>query len=248
MLALALCYLLLADINTARRLAEQGKTAEALAEIQAALRSAPDDPEVQYQAGELLRTLGANRAERLQQLAPESAEAHELLGRSLEARGFLNDALGQYRAALRANPALRGLHFLTGNVLWKKRDFEAARAEFQAELQLNPNHTLANLRLGQTLLSLDQPSCVDYLRKAVAADDSSIEAHRALGQAYRLTGDHRRALEQFRIVAQRRPDDDTVHAQLAGEYRALGDSARAKAEMEEHRRLLEARAAAARTK
>jgi tetratricopeptide (TPR) repeat protein len=244
----ALWFLLVADINSARRLAEQGKTAEALAEIQAALRSAPDDPEVQYQAGELLQSLGANRAEILQKLAPESAEAHELLGRSLEARGLLNDALNQYRAALRVNPALRGLHFLIGNVLWKKRDFEAARAELEAELRFNPNHALANLRLGQTLLNLDQPSCVDYLRKAVAADDSSIEAHRALGQAYRLTGDHRHALEQFRIVAQRRPNDDTIHAQLAGEYRALGDAARAKAEMEEHRRLLEARAAAARTK
>jgi tetratricopeptide (TPR) repeat protein len=244
----AFWFLLLADINAARRLVEQGKTVEALAEIQAALRNAPDDPEVQYQAGELLRTLGANRAERLQQLAPDSAEAHELLGRSLEARGRLNDALAEYRAAMRVNPNLRGLHFLIGNALWKKREFEAARAELEAELRVNPNHALANLRLGQTLLSLDQPACVDYLLKAVAADDSSIEAHRALGQAYRLTGDHRRALEQFRIVAQRRPKDEAVHAQLAGEYRALGDAARAKAEMEEHRRLLEARAAAAQTK
>jgi tetratricopeptide (TPR) repeat protein len=241
-------FLLGADINSARRLIEQGKIGEALTEIQTVLRTAPDDPEVQYEAGELLRTLGADRAEKLQQLAPGSAEAHELLARSLEARGLLNDALDQYRAALRANPNQRGLHFLIGNVLWKKRDFENARPELEAELRLNPNHALANLRLGQVLLTQDQPSCLDYLRKAVAADDSSIEAHRSLGQAYRLTGDHEKALRQFRIVAERRPNDDEVHAQLAGEYRALGDAAQAKAEMEAHRRLLQSRAAAAQPK
>jgi tetratricopeptide (TPR) repeat protein len=241
-------FLLGADLDSARRLIEQGKISEALTEIQSALRTAPGDPEVQYQAGELLRMLGADRAEKLQQLAPDSAEAHELLGRSLEARGLLNDAVDQYRSALKVNPNQRGLHFLIGNALWKKRDFENARPELEAELRLNPNHALANLRLGQVLLGQDQRSCVEYLRKAVAADDSSVEAHRSLGQAYRLNGDHQQALRQFRIVAERRPNDDDVHAQLAGEYRALGNAAQAKAEMEVHRRLLEARAAAAQRK
>ena len=245
---LSLCLLLIADIRSARALLDQGKTVEALSELEAVLRASPNDPEVQYEAGELLRALGAERAARLQRLAPESPEAHELVGRSLEAGGHLDEALAEYRAALRNHAGLPGVHFLIGNVFWRKRDFEAARPELEAELRLNPNHPLANLRLGQVLLSLNEPASVEYLRKAVAADDSSVEAHRELGKAYRLLGDHAAALKEFRIVAGRRPNDESVHAQLAGEYRAVGEPARASAEWAIHRRLLETKADAARRK
>ena len=252
MLALLVCIVysfLFADVRTARALLERGKTLEALNELQAALRSAPDDPEVQYEAGELLREIGAERAAELQRMAPESAEAHELLGRSLEARGQVDEALAEYRLALKSHADIAGVHLLIGNVFWRKRDFEAARPEFEAELRLNPNHPLANLRLGQVLISLnDARASLQYLKRAVAADDSYIEAHRELGRVYRLLGDHHAALSQFRIVADRRPNDESVHAQLAGEYRAIGEVGQANAEWAIHRRLLEAKAAAAQRK
>src|SRR6516164_4195939 len=149
LLAVGLCAFMFADIRTARALLEQGKTIDALKELQAALRSAPDDPEVQFEAGELLREIGAQRAAELERVAPESAEAHELVGRSFESRGRLDEALAEYRMALKNHPEITGVHLLIGNVFWKKRDFEAARAELEAELRLNPNHALANLRLGQ---------------------------------------------------------------------------------------------------
>lgn len=238
-----------ADIRTARALLEKGEVSRALQEIEAALRDAPGNPEVQYQAGELLRELGAERAERLRHLAPDSAEAHELLGRSLESRGQLDAALAEYRAALRNSAGLPGIHFLIGNLLWKKRDFSMARPELESELRLNPNHTLAHLRLGQILLNLNEPeAAMGHLRTAVAADPSSIEAHRALGRAYRALGRHREALGEFQTVASQRPNDDSVHAQLGGEYRALGNADQARAELEIHRRLLAAKAAAARQK
>src|SRR6516164_7550573 len=147
LLAVGLCAFMFADIRTARALLEQGKTIDALKELQAALRSAPDDPEVQFEAGELLREIGAQRAAELERVAPESAEAHELVGRSFESRGRLDEALAEYRIALN-----------------------------------EPNAAL------------------EHLKRAVEADDSSIEAHRELGRVYRLIGDHRAALNQFRIV------------------------------------------------
>jgi tetratricopeptide (TPR) repeat protein len=238
-----------ADLHSARMHVQKGEIREGLREIEAALHSAPDDPEIQFEAGQLLREISAEHAVRLQQLAPDSAEAHQLLGRSLEARGQLNEALVEYRAALRNNPALPGLHFLIGNVLWKQRDLEEARKEFEAELHLNPNHVLANLRIGDVLLNLGEPkAAAEHLRIAVQADESSVSAHQSLGKAYRALGHHAEALQEFQFVARQRPNDESVHAQLAGEYRALGDSDKAKGEMELHRRLLEVRAAAARKK
>ena len=112
-----------ADLRSARTHVQNGEIVEGLREIEAALHSAPDDPEIQFQAGQLLREISAEHAGRLQQLAPNSSEAHQLLGRSLEARGRLDEALAEYRNALRNNATGPGVHFLIGNVLWKQRDF-----------------------------------------------------------------------------------------------------------------------------
>ncbi len=247
--SLAVYALFAADLHSARMHVQKGELLEGLREIQAALRSAPDDPEIQFAAGQLLREISAQHALRLQQLAPDSAEAHQLLGRSLEARQQLDGALVKYRAALQKNKAAPGVHFLIGNVLWKQRDLEEARKEFEAELQLNPDHALANLRLGDVLLNAGEPkAAAEHLRRAVQADESSVSAHQALGKAYRALGRHAEALQEFQFVARQRPNDESIHAQLAGEYRAVGDLDNAKSEMERHRQLLQARAAAAQKK
>src|SRR5690242_9073731 len=100
---------LTADIQTAQRLLAEGKVIEALYEIDGVLRANPDDPEIQFQAGVLLRRLGADRVARLRQLAPDSPEAHELMGESLESRGELDEALAEYRAAMKIRPDSAGL-------------------------------------------------------------------------------------------------------------------------------------------
>lgn len=244
---IVLSLLLAADLNQAQIMLREGRIPEALREMDAALREAPHDAEIKYEIGELLRELAGERAARLEELAPDSAEAKQLLGRSLEARGKLEEAVAAYRAALSKNPRLAGLHFLIGNIQWRERDFEGAKAEMEAELHLDPQHPLANLRLGQILLAMNEPGpAADHLREALRADDSLIEAHRELGRAYRALGRYADALQEFQLVASRHPQDSSVHAQLASVYRSLGQNERAKAEMEAQRRLLQERAEAAR--
>ena len=111
-------------------------------------RRFPDNPEAKFAAGEIFQELAALRAEQLQRVAPDSAAAHELLGKSLEARGKLNEALAEYRKALEKGPATPGLHFLAGNLEWKLKNFDAAEAELLDELKLNPHHAMANLQNG----------------------------------------------------------------------------------------------------
>ena len=235
------------SLNTARRLVREGRYSEALPEIEKALGESPRNPEVQYQAGEILKELGVLRAAKLVELAPDSAEAHELLGRFLEAQGSLDAALVEYRAALSRKPELAGLHFLTGSVLWKQRSFAAAREELEAELRIHSNDVLAHLRLGQTLLALNEPSvAVDHLRAALAGGDSEMEARRELGKAYRALGNNADALVQFNWVARLRPRDEQIHAQLASVYRALGDKTNTAVEMEKHRRIIAEKAEASR--
>jgi tetratricopeptide (TPR) repeat protein len=225
-----------ARIQLARTLVELDRIPEALEEIQRALEIQPRAPETELNAGKLLEELASSRFTRLQTLAPDSPELREIVGRQWEARGNLDRALTEYRAALEKDPARSGTHFLVGNVLWKMRNPEAALPEFKSELERNPQHSLANLRVGQILVASNQPAkAIPFLKVAAG---SSIDARRELGKALRQVGDYRDARRELEAVTQARPNDRSAHALLAQVYRALGDPESAKRELEIHRKLL----------
>lgn len=231
-----------ATIESIRALIQSGRTLEALHEINVLQKQKSDDPDVQLEIGKIFQELGALRAERLEQLAPSSPQAHELIGKSLEAHEKLPEALAQYRLAAQGDPALPGIHFLIGNLYWKQRDFGAAKPELEAELQLNPNHALANLRMGEISLVTDTDTpnaAVSYLRKAISDPHASLEAHRELGKALRVAGQYDEALKELQFVAERQPEDNQVHAQLAALYRAMGNAEAARKEMQTQRQILQ---------
>ena len=232
------------QIDKVRDLIGQGKIVEALQEVERIQKSSPEDPDAKFAVGEILQELGALRAEQLQRVAPDSPAAHELLGKSLESRGKLEQALAEYRRALQKNPTAPGLHFLVGNAEWKLHNIGPAEAEFREELKLNPHHAMANLRMGQIVLDTqrDEPGrAVAYLQEATADAKSSLDAHRELGKALRLDHKFQEALKELQLVASRRPNDDSVHAQLAAVYKEIGDPERARQELEIHRRILKER-------
>ena len=96
--------------------------------------------------------------------------------------------------------------------------------------------------MGQVLLRMDETTplkAIPYLRKAASDPGASLEAHRELGKALRLSGQQQEALRELKLVAERMPDDNMIHAQLAAVYRAMGDSAAARREMGLHTRILQ---------
>lgn len=227
--------------SQARELIHKGKITDALARVSVLQKRGSTDAEAEFAAGEILQELAALRAEQLQRVAPDSAEAHELLGKSLEAQGKLEEAFIQYRQALQKAPARPGLNFLTGNVEWKLRKFEDAQHDFREELKINPHHAMANLRMGQILLDArrDTPAeAIPYLQEAVAGAPASLEAHREFGKALRLAHQYPEAEKELRIVALRAPNDPTVHAQLAALYKEMGEQEKAREEIKLHAKIL----------
>ncbi len=225
----------------ARELIHQGKIADALSLVSALQKRGTADPEAEFAAGEILQELAALRAEQLQRVAPDSAEAHELLGKSFEAQGKLEEALAKYRRANEKAPGKPGLHFLIGNVEWKLKKFADAQVEFREELKTNPHHAMTNLRMGEILLETqrDAPSqAVVYLQEAVAGASDSLDAHRELGKALRLAHQFPEAEKELRLVESRAPNDPTVHAQLAALYKEMGEQEKAREEIAIHARIL----------
>ena len=70
---------------------------------------------------------------------PDNAMAHCNLGTALKAKGDLEGAIAEYRAALRLQPDSAMAHYDLGRVLWTKGDREAAFEEIHTAHRLAPN-------------------------------------------------------------------------------------------------------------
>lgn len=227
-----------AHLLLARALIEVGRIPEAIGRLQAAAKN-ESDPEARFRVGEILQQLALERQAELRRVAPDSPELDELAGRQFELQGRLNDALQRYRSAAKKDAQRSGIHFLIGNLLWRQRNLAEAEAELRNELQRNPHHGMANLRLGQVLIGADRAQdALAALEQAVAAMPTSAVAHRELGKAYRKLDRPQDALREWKAAAAANPNDDQVHFLLGSLYKQIGDSQSSANEMKLHRDIL----------
>ena len=77
------------------------------------------------------------------EIRPDSAEAHYELARSLWGLGKWQAADPQVRQAIELNKDYAGPHALMGNIYIERQDPEAALAEFEEYLRLDPDGSLA---------------------------------------------------------------------------------------------------------
>jgi tetratricopeptide (TPR) repeat protein len=237
-----------ARILLARTLLELNRAAEAMAELDRALDEQPS-PEVKFQIGQIARQLAEQRFADLQNRAPKSAALLELLGRQQELRGRFAEALEQYQAAAAMNPDRPGIHYWAGNALWRLRRLDEAKGALERELKTTPHHTMANLRLGQVLIAMDDAAgAVPHLEFAVKALPESVEARKDLGKAYLQTGRTAEARREWEAVAQQAPADDQIHYLLGNLYRGIGERDLAQREFARHREILDRRRALAERK
>ncbi len=81
--------------------------------------------------------------ERSLEIRPDLAEAHYEIARSLWGLGKWQAAEPHVRQAIELNPDYAGPHALMGNIYIQRNDPEAALAEFQKCLELDPDGSLA---------------------------------------------------------------------------------------------------------
>ena len=101
--------------NLGLALADAGRTSEAIAQYEEALRLKPDDAEAHYNLGSALAKTGRTseaiaQFEEALRLTPAFAEAHYNLGMALAKTGRTSEAIAQFEEALRLKPDLAGGH------------------------------------------------------------------------------------------------------------------------------------------
>lgn len=163
--------------------------------------------------------------EQFQQLEPNSARSHLLLGDIYRQRRRFDDAVSEYQKALTLTPndpaALLGLasaYLGNGNT-------ERTIATAQSGLIEEPDDPELNLLMGEALVSKHQyPEAEPFLLKALAAKPQMLpHVHGLLGEVYAEAGKTQQAIEQLKLGLPS-DQDGSLHYQLARLYRRTGDT------------------------
>jgi Flp pilus assembly protein TadD len=146
-------------------------------------------------------------------------------------RMVLQDALARHN--IEKNPADFEAHYNLAAMLQSKNQADAAIAEYQAAVRLQPDDAVANNALGAALTEAGHPDqAVVYLKRAFKARADYFDAHYNLGIALATQDDFEGAAGEFQIAARLRPRDANVEANLGAALAETGHLAEAKLHFE----------------
>jgi tetratricopeptide (TPR) repeat protein len=191
-------------------------------------RDYPNDPEALYAATHAYSDLSMQASQQLAHGAPFSYQVHLLNAEALELQNKWDEAANEYRKILEINPMLPGMHARLGRALLSKpqpppEDVQQARKNFEQELQIDPNNTVAEYVLGD-LASRDSdlPAAIRHFTKATKLDASFAEAYLGLGSALVSSKRFEEAIPPLETYEKLAPDSPTGHYQLALAYTGVG--------------------------
>jgi Tfp pilus assembly protein PilF len=139
------------------------------------------------QAGRVADAL--TQLEEALRLDPRDAEAHSNLGAVLQAQRRLADGMPHLRTAVQLKPKDDRVHFNLGNGLLAAGQPDAAMREFRTAIALNPENADAHLNLALILgprRQLDE--AIAHLRRVVEIDPRNADGYQNLALAYALQG------------------------------------------------------------
>lgn len=171
-------------------------------------------------------------------LNPDSAEADMLAGEAMNGLKDNEGATKMFRAAIQANPKEPSAHFGLGYLLWTQKLFPEAAAEFQAELDNDPNHLQASLYLADCDIQLNrQKDARPLLEKVVHENANLALAHLDLGAIYSDAGQNEDALRELLLAEKLDPEEVNTHWRLGRLYKTLGQKDASKAEFDKAAKL-----------
>jgi Flp pilus assembly protein TadD len=218
----------LARLNLGVALGEKGRP-EALAELNAALRLVPDDPDLQFTVGNAMVAVGYPREAIIplqESLAvdPRRAECHLILGKALEKTGLLDEAIFHYRQAVGLKPELIDAYNDLGLALCNKAQFGEAIDQFKQALKLDPKspkiHNFLGFALGQAGRT---DEAISEFRYAIKIKPDFAEAYSRLGVVFLIAGKFDEAIQQFRGAIALKPGYADAYVNLGVALYNKGD-------------------------
>jgi len=198
----------------------------------------PTNDALLYTAYRIHSDLAAESLLSLSIVNPNSARMQQALAHELAKRGNTAEAIEHYRAALKLDPTLPGLHFELADMLRTQSTAEGqeeAEREYKAALEANPLDEQSECRLGDIALrSSDFKQAFDRFSHAVKLQPGDPEASIGLAKALISMNQPEKAEALLQHALQLDPTSAVAHFRLGTIYRQSGRTAEARHEMEEY--------------
>jgi tetratricopeptide (TPR) repeat protein len=134
-------------------------------------------------------------------LDPDSWRVHEVLGQA-DAEAFrTDDAISEFRLALRTAPHEPGLNEELGDACWTAGKLQDADDAYSEEIKIDSANALARYKLGSLRVTRDDAAGgVPLLERALVLDPGISDAHYYLGKGDAALGKDGVAIEHFRLA------------------------------------------------
>lgn len=214
-----------AAIAEARRLAQQGKFDEAIAQLEGVAVKQPDLKGLSHELGIVYYKKGdypkaiTNLKKALVE-DPGDNEALQLLGISNYLAGRPADAIGPLEKVQTWYPSANvDASYILGICYMQTKDYASARKAFAKMFAVSPDSAASYLFASRMMLRFDfDVVAEEYAKKAVELDPKLPLAHSLLGEIYLYKSRIPEATEQFQKELELNPGDAAVYYKLADAY------------------------------
>jgi tetratricopeptide (TPR) repeat protein len=203
-------------------------------------RLEPTNEVILYTAYRIYSDLAAESMLSLSVVNPNSARMHQAMAHELAKRGNTPEAIENYRAALKIDPQLPGLHFELAemlNTLSTTEGRQEAEREYKAALQVNPFDEQSECRLGDIALQRDDlKEANERFTRASQLRPNDSEASIGLAKVFMTMDEPEKAEPLLRHALEMDPTSAMAHFRLSTIYRQTGRTEDAKHEFEEYQK------------
>jgi len=203
----------------------------------------PTNVELVYTAYRVYSDLADESRLSLIVVAPNSARTHQMMAHELARQGKADEAIANYREALKADSRLPGLHFELAEMLNNSaipNGREEAEREYEASLAANPWDEKSECRLGDlAALKGDQKATNEHYERALKLQPNDAEANIGLAKALMSMNESEKALPLLEHAVKLDPTSAVAHFRLSTVYRQMGRTEDAKRELEQYQKYKE---------
>ncbi|MGA3092785.1 MAG: tetratricopeptide repeat protein [Terriglobales bacterium] len=134
-------------------------------------------------------------------LSPDSWRVHEVLGQADVEAFRTDDAISEFRLAVRVAPHEPGLNEELGDACWTAGKLQEADDAYSEEIKNDTANAVALYKLGSLRVTLDDAAHgVPLLERALALDPTISDAHYYLGKGEAALSKDDLAIEHFRLA------------------------------------------------